>query len=394
LFLFSTQLTLRVLMNNIIKKFFLLMTYTLVIVILEAENNLYAEPYRAFPCVPCSITGSIATFCNIAINGQLCVSGNTQIDNDLTVCGTISASGFSGVRGITGATGATGAQGPTGPGVGATGATGPTGNTGNTGPTGPCCSGTTGNTGAMGATGNTGNTGNTGATGPSITGVTGATGNTGVTGITGSTGNTGATGQSITGATGPTGAAGATGPTGSCGTGQIVLTPLDMSNNSSSNPNVTFKNVYSFTPPASFPIETWMMNRSSQPQDPIAISFNIPSNFSTTGAVEVDIHILIAQNGGSGSVVNIQLNADFKSNNAIIGSSFAQTISSGDITVTPEPIVSSTLKHIVFTYTLSNVGISPKDYAFLAFQRIATTGTDYDRDIYLSSVTFRYAQTC
>ncbi len=188
------------------------------------SNNLYSltqeclfqEIATRALCPPCPITGPAATFCNVQVSDQLCVSGNTQIGGNLVVCGSITASGISGGNGATGATGPTGPIGPTGPGVGDTGPTGPPGNTGVTGPTGPCCSGPTGPAGATGATGPTGNTGATGRTG--ATGITGSIGNTGPTGNTGATGFTGATGRTgltgITGATGNTGATGVTGPTG------------------------------------------------------------------------------------------------------------------------------------------------------------------------------------
>lgn len=152
-------------------------------------------------------------------NLRLEVHGSVGITDNLFVCGTITANGFSGpglfvsgtqgVTGSTGSTGRTGATGQTG-GTGSTGNTGATGSTGNTGSTGQ-----TGSAGDTGPTGSVGSTGNTGSTGK--TGSTGNTGSTGFTGSTGSTGNTGATGPAITGSTGQTGSAGNTGPTGSVG---------------------------------------------------------------------------------------------------------------------------------------------------------------------------------
>lgn len=114
-------------------------------------------------CPPCSFSGSsVAAFCNASVLSNLCVGNDTIIQGDLTVCGTLTASG------VGGATGATGVTGPTGP------AGGPPGSTGSTGSTG--------------RTGSTGNTGSTGATGPAITGPTGSVGSTGSTGVTGPTG--------------------------------------------------------------------------------------------------------------------------------------------------------------------------------------------------------------
>lgn len=196
---------------------------------------LFQEVATRALCQPCPITGPVATFCNVKISEQLCVSGNAQVGGNLVVCGTIVASGFTGGggNGSTGPTGPTGPRGPTGPGVGDTGPTGPTGNTGPAGNTGP--RGATGNTGLTGNTGAAGNTGATGATGIGITGNTGSTGLTGPTGnqgVTGNTGSTGATGISITGNTGGTGNTGATGNPGATGaTGVTGATGIGVTGN-------------------------------------------------------------------------------------------------------------------------------------------------------------------
>lgn len=93
---------------------YFLLVSTQVITAYESSDN---EISRAFVCPACPITGPVATFCNIKVTDQICVSGNAQVGGDLTVCGTIIASGFtgSGGQGPTGATGATGATGVTGP---------------------------------------------------------------------------------------------------------------------------------------------------------------------------------------------------------------------------------------------------------------------------------------
>jgi hypothetical protein len=207
------------------------------------ENNSHLDVRS---CPTCTFNSLPSAYCNVLVKEKLCVEGDAIVQGDLTVCGTVIASGISGGgTGATGSTGATGPMGNTGPAgvtgsTGAMGDTGPqgppggsTGNTGATGPTGPCCTGptgpagSTGSTGATGSTGSTGSTGNTGSTG--ITGSTGNTGSTGSTGITGSTGTTGSTGSTgstgNTGSTGQTGSTGVTGPTGSTGlTGPIGST--------------------------------------------------------------------------------------------------------------------------------------------------------------------------
>ncbi len=148
-------------------------------------------------CLTCPITQG-AQFCNVIIDDQLCVSGNTQISGNLAVCGTVNGGIISGSVGSTGSTGPTGDTGD----PGAAGATGETGAAGKAGP-----KGSTGNTGSKGLNGPAGQPGSTGPAGPM--GGPGSTGSTGSSGPTGSTGSTGSTGP-----TGSTGSTGATGPTG------------------------------------------------------------------------------------------------------------------------------------------------------------------------------------
>lgn len=93
-------------------------------------DNFDEDVSRAV-CIPCTITGitgPTATFCNVAVAGQLCVAGSAKITN-LTVCSINGVTEF----GATGNTGATGATGPAGGPVGPTGATGPAGAVGPTG---------------------------------------------------------------------------------------------------------------------------------------------------------------------------------------------------------------------------------------------------------------------
>lgn len=144
-------------------------------------------------CPSCTFNSLPSAYCNVLVKEKLCVEGDAIVQGDLTVCGTVIASGISGGgTGATGSTGATGPQGPPGPGSGNTGPTGSIGSTGATGATGPCCTGSTGPTGSTGSTGYTGNTGPAGSVG--YTGSTGSTGQIGGTGPTGSRGSTGATG--------------------------------------------------------------------------------------------------------------------------------------------------------------------------------------------------------
>jgi hypothetical protein len=274
---------------------------------------------------------------------------------------------------------------------GKTGATGATGNTGNTGPTGP-----TGPTGATGNTGPTGPTGSTGATGP-----TGATGNIGLTGATGNTGNTGATGP--TGNTGATGATGPTGATGGCGTGNLFLNAFQMTDNANGNPNITFTKVFG-TASLSPTLEAWMLEKSSSPQMPITAQFAIPQDIDTASTITLDIHLFINKiSGSSGNVANLQIQADYATSPQEIGISapatgFSETLTTGNFTIT-EPTGSSgtqqNLNHIVVSVTLDGTKIAGNNWAYLSLIRIApTSGTEYNKDIYLTIFAIQYTRVC
>lgn len=52
---------------------------------------LFVKMSEAAICPPCPVflSGPISSYCNLNVTQQLCVSGNTQLNGDLTVCGTI-----------------------------------------------------------------------------------------------------------------------------------------------------------------------------------------------------------------------------------------------------------------------------------------------------------------
>jgi hypothetical protein len=351
---------------------------------------------------PTGPTGSTGAAGETGSTGPTGATGNTGATGVTGQTGPTGPTGNTGATGETGSTGPTGATGNTGA-TGVTGQTGPTGPTGNTGATGE--TGSTGPTGAIGNTGATGITGNTGATGETgSTGPTGATGNTGATGVTGQTGPTGPTGNTgATGATGSTGATGATGSSASCGLNQILINVFMMSNNNSGNPDTSFNNVYATG--ASAPgLNAWSINPSTSAQNPIDAQFAIPNDLDTTQPVTLEIHFFInAIGGSSGNQANVQVRADYAPSGVEIGTiapatGFDETVTSGNFTIT-EPTGSGggqqNLRHITTTVTLNGALMAGNNWGYITLTRITpTSGTEYNRDIYVAMYVIKYTRTC
>ncbi len=357
-----------------------------------------------------SITGATGAAGNTGATGNTGPTGATGATGP-SITGATGAAGNTGATGNTGPTGATGATGPSI--TGATGAAGNTGATGNTGPTGatgatgPSVTGATGAAGNTGATGNTGPTGATGATGPSVTGATGAAGNTGATGNTGPTGATGATGATgPTGATGATGASitGATGATGAGGKTQLFLNAYQIGDDTGGNPNVSFNNVYGPTSASNVPsLVAWKVSPSTVGNaKPLGGQFAVPQDIDTSQPITLQIDLYIdAINGSSGTVANIQIQADYEKNGNEIGTTapatgFSQTVTTGNFTVTEPTGATGTqanLKLNVVSVTLSSALMAGNDWGYVSLFRVApTSGTEYTKDIYLALFTLRYTR--
>ena len=91
----------------------------MVILYLVLSTSLNGEENRGCPIACIAGTGKRSDFCNLDVKGllttkNLCVQGDTQIQGDLTLCGTINGS-FTAVTGPAGATGATGSLDTTSP---------------------------------------------------------------------------------------------------------------------------------------------------------------------------------------------------------------------------------------------------------------------------------------
>ncbi len=170
--------------------------------------------------------------------------------------------------------------------------------------------------------------------------------------------------------------------------GEIIFDSFSLTKDAAATPDTKFNDVYT-TSGLLFPIRVWSMHPSSSTQEVITLLFNIPQDFDTILPLELQLHLVVDNKAASGNNAAFLVQADFKGNNAEFGSTGAeQSVTSSTITFT-EP-TGNNLKHEWLTIPLINSGIFPGDIAFVAFTRGVPTGTEYNNDIYLSSVSFRY----
>ena len=168
-----------------------------------------------------------------------------------------------------------------------------------------------------------------------------------------------------------------------------------MSKDSSATPDTNFDTTYGSSTPL-IPLRAWSLLPSSSTQQPITLEFDIPIDMDITWAPTIDLKLFIANTSGvaTGSVANMRLRVDLKNVNTQLGvvspaTGFGQTITSGDITVTPEPAAGN-LNNIRVSLQVSNASVGPRYIAIVAIDRVATTGTEYTGNIYLASAVFRY----
>jgi hypothetical protein len=176
-----------------------------------------------------------------------------------------------------------------------------------------------------------------------------------------------------------------------------------MSDNSTGNPDTSFSNVYGTGVTAPI-LNAWSVNRSNEVQDPVGAQFTIPDDLDTASPITVEIHFFIDVIGGStGNQANVQIQADYAASGVEIGISapatgFAETVTSGNFTIT-EPTGSSggqqNLTHTTTIVTLDGSLMVGKNWGYIVLRRIApTSGTEYDRDIYLTTFVIKYTRTC
>jgi len=177
------------------------------------------------------------------------------------------------------------------------------------------------------------------------------------------------------------------------GTGQLVFNACNFVNNSGRNPNALFFTFAPTTGATRPPLATWALNKSNHMQDPLSLTFQIPNSFDNTGSAEIEIHLIITNVGASGNSTALRVRADFVNNDQEMGTGgFSQTIISDDISIT-DP-TNGNLRHVFTTISLDASAILAQDWAFLVLDRTAPSipANEYDADIYLSSISFRYDQ--
>ena len=173
--------------------------------------------------------------------------------------------------------------------------------------------------------------------------------------------------------------------------GELQFNSFAMTKDAVVTPETIFNDVYTSLAPL-FPIRAWSLHASSTTQEVITLTFNIPHDYDIFAPMEIILHLLVDRKASTGTTAAIRIHADFKSSGQELGQAAGgaqQNIVSNTFSVN-EPS-GNNLRHISITVPLNNTGIFPNDFAFLAFTRTApSSGTEYNADIYLTSVSFRY----
>lgn len=176
--------------------------------------------------------------------------------------------------------------------------------------------------------------------------------------------------------------------------GEFIFNSFTMTKDAVATPDTKFNDVYSTVAPL-FPLRVWSLHASGSTQEPITLAFSIPQDFDSILPVELDIHLVIDNKSAAGTTAAIRTYLDSKANNESFGSAAGgaeQTITSSTFTFT-EP-TGNNLKHVSLTVPITNSGIYAGDFVFMAFIRVAPiSGTEYNADFYLNSVSFRYKKT-
>ena len=175
-------------------------------------------------------------------------------------------------------------------------------------------------------------------------------------------------------------------------TREIIFTPHMMTNKTSSLPNTTFSNILG----ANLSLSAWKLYpaQAPSPQDPIRTSFAIPKDFDSDESLVVDVHLLVNKLSGSGDRGKITVSVCYQDNKSEIGLTspahgLNQIVNSNSFTIT-EPSQDSNLYHIKVSVPLDASLADDCDFAYIAITRTTPSGIEYDQDIYLASVAFRY----
>ncbi len=226
---------------------------------------------------------------------------------------------------------------------------------------------------------------------PGDPGDPGATGPTGATGPAGDPGDPGATG-----AAGPAGATGATGATGPTSPGVIVVNSNSMGKFDTPTPDREFSGVYSN---GSSVIWTWALDIADDEQNPVTFTIMTPEDFDPTGPSKLILYLLVNQvDGSTGNTANLELQTDYEPNGVEIGdvspgTDFTQTLTTGNITITP-PTGSTNLRLVIVSIPLDSALMTADDWMNFSLIRIFPTGgaTEYDESIYLVTSSFIYTR--
>lgn len=169
--------------------------------------------------------------------------------------------------------------------------------------------------------------------------------------------------------------------------GIINLLTSNMNKGSTFNPDITFVDAGS-----SITLLAWRILPSTLIQEPIAVLFPIPEDFaSNPGYLTLNFYFLVNSTVATGDKANIRIRANFKSSTENFAiPTFDLTTTTGDFTIT-QP-TGSNLKVIQASVTLNPGTIAANDYAYFVFDRAATTGTEFNQNIFLSGLIINYSR--
>lgn len=167
----------------------------------------------------------------------------------------------------------------------------------------------------------------------------------------------------------------------------LVFTAPDMNKNGQ-NPDTSFNNIYT---DKNFSIQAWKMLASNKAQQEISLLFGITDNYDVTKSSTITLYLLVPGKEDT-ATANIEIALDDKSNNHILGPNFITTISTGNFAVT-EPTDDKDVRVLVVQATIPPQTLSTQSLIVFVFSRIAPTDgqQEYEKDIYLESVTITYA---
>jgi hypothetical protein len=120
-------------------------------------------------------------------------------------------------------------------------------------------------------------------------------------------------------------------------------------------------------------------------------AFDVPIDLDNTQPVTAVVHVLVTSSTAATGNANIEIDTEYLSNNELGGTSFDDTQTSGDFTVTP---VSPTddFRQITIPISLNPALLVPGDWGFISATRIPAMTNEFQDALWLSSISIQYSR--